>query len=752
MLRIGLLLLITAVLGIGYQPLLGQNAIRLEDCDFPYVDPQKGGQDNGQNRDTLFYETFFAEPNQVRAFYVDINAFGGQQTDRTRVFAILPDSTLKDMGSLEFGNCADCVAGFAFVDEGELQVSAVPDEATMNMWLESYGQPAYQLPGNLQTLAGVGRISGTLPACAIGLRVEYSVYSNPNTASTEFATYVHCPIILGDCAPQLTSQLDCQANSLSLEASINPACIAPNAGVRWYDRRGWSSDGLTASRPLSGNLGMYYFEITDECCTILDSILIENPPFAMAGPDLTHCAGDAVQLNGSGGMDQFWEFDGNTVANGITLNIVSAAVSDAGTYIFHAFNEDGCEDTDTLQLVVNAPVVPQLSSTTPCFGDTLYLQLSNDTDYLSYSWNNPAGMPLSDDQVADFQPADVGNYTFNALDTNNCSVQESVPVTGAPLPEFEYLIEPNCDSTRVYLFPAEYAYAWSNGRTGDELATADGGDFQLSITDAVGCQSIVDIPVPAPEGPAYELLLDKAACPGEGATLTIQMADPDLPTIFSIDGGQSYVFSPEFRELSPGTYEVRVQDELGCIQAETYVIPAPDTMGVSLPLDRLDVRPNTPISLQAETVGQIVAYQWVPDIIDTGGPATEFIATQDLDIRLVVEDAQGCRAVAALPLTIVLGDIYVPDVFSPNGDGVNDGFTFFSDLGSGEVIEYLHIFDRNGGLIFRTDDQPLNEEVLGWDGRRGGRDMPQGVYVYHGAIRFGNGYVRQFKGSVTLVR
>lgn len=752
MLRIGLLLLITAVLGIGYQPLIGQNAIRLDECDFPYVDPQKGGPDNGQNRDTLFYESFFAEPNQVRAFYIDINAFGGQQTDRARAFAILPDSSLKAMGSLEFGNCAECVEGFAFVDEGELQVSGVADEQTMNMWLQSYGQPGYQLPGNLQTLAGVGRISGILPACAIGLYVEYSVYSNPNTASTEFATYIHCPVIMGDCAPVLGSQLDCQADSLQLEASIDPNCIATNATVRWYDRKGWTADGLGATRQLSGNLGMYYFEIADECCTIIDSILIENPPFATAGPDVVHCTGDAVQLNGSGGMDQFWELAGSTVGNGNVLSIPSATTADAGLYIFHAFDEDGCEDTDSLAVVVNQPVSPQLDANTPCFGDTLFLQVSNVSDYLNYSWIAPTGQALPNEQNPDFQPEDIGNYTFSAIDTNNCAVEKPLAVAGAPLPEFEYLIEPNCDSTRVYLFPADYSYQWSDGHSGDSLATAEGGDFQLSITDAVGCQSITDISIPAPEGPAFELVLEKAACPGEGAQLTVKMADPDLPTIFSIDAGQTFGFSPNFTDLSPGEYQIQVQDELGCVQNRSILIPAPDTMGVSLPVDRLDVRPNTPISLQAETVGQIVAYQWVPESIDTGGPSTAFTATQDLDIRLVVEDIQGCRAVAALPLTIVLGDIYIPDVFSPNGDGVNDGFTFFSDLGSGEVIEFLHIFDRNGGLLFSTDDQPLNDELAGWDGRRNGRDMAQGVYVYHGAVRFGNGFVKQFKGGITLVR
>lgn len=136
-----MLRLVLGVFGLvlGYQPLDGQTAIRLGDCNIPYVDPQEAGDDNGQNRDTLFYENYFNEPNQVRSFYIDINAFGGQQTDRTKVFAILPDSSLKLMGSLEFGNCVNCVEGFALMDQQELLISAVSDENGMNMWLESLG-------------------------------------------------------------------------------------------------------------------------------------------------------------------------------------------------------------------------------------------------------------------------------------------------------------------------------------------------------------------------------------------------------------------------------------------------------------------------------------------------------------------------------------------------------------------------------------------------------------------------------------
>jgi hypothetical protein len=146
----------------------------------------------GGGRDTLIYELFFEERNLPRAFFVDINAFGGQQVDRAKVYAIMADSSLKELGRIAFGNCPDCVRGFAFVHEGELQTQGVNTPEMMNMWLQSFNQPAYALPGNLQTLAGVGRISGTIPFCAIGFYVEYEVNSSPGSGTTEFSTHIIC--------------------------------------------------------------------------------------------------------------------------------------------------------------------------------------------------------------------------------------------------------------------------------------------------------------------------------------------------------------------------------------------------------------------------------------------------------------------------------------------------------------------------------------------------------------------------------
>ncbi|MCG8330494.1 MAG: gliding motility-associated C-terminal domain-containing protein, partial [Chitinophagales bacterium] len=82
----------------------------------------------------------------------------------------------------------------------------------------------------------------------------------------------------------------------------------------------------------------------------------------------------------------------------------------------------------------------------------------------------------------------------------------------------------------------------------------------------------------------------------------------------------------------------------------------------------------------------------------------------------------------------------------------NDGFTFYSDNNSGEILEVLRVFDRWGGMVFEAEEIPLNQEALGWNGSRSGDLLNNGVYTYYGIVRFGNGVRRLFEGDVQIIR
>ncbi|MDV7397021.1 hypothetical protein RZS08_36820, partial [Arthrospira platensis SPKY1] len=112
------------------------------------------------------------------------------------------------------------------------------------------------------------------------------------------------------------------------------------------------------------------------CCLILDSLLIANPPFADAGLDRVFCQGEAAAIAGTGGSGHFWSFEGNSINDSV---LVFAAIQpeQEGLYILHAFNELGCEDTDTLLVNVRVPPAPEFELPGLCLGDTVRLQALN---------------------------------------------------------------------------------------------------------------------------------------------------------------------------------------------------------------------------------------------------------------------------------------------------------------------------------------------------------------------------------------
>ena len=95
--------------------------------------------------------------------------------------------------------------------------------------------------------------------------------------------------------------------------------------------------------------------------------------------------------------------------------------------------------------------------------------------------------------------------------------------------------------------------------------------------------------------------------------------------------------------------------------------------------------------------------------------------------------------------------VFVPNIFSPNNDGINDLVTVFtgSDI---SMVRSLRIFSRWGGLMFENFDFLPNDLSLGWDGFVNGEKAAEGEYVWFAEIELDDGSFRMFKGDVALIR
>jgi len=96
-------------------------------------------------------------------------------------------------------------------------------------------------------------------------------------------------------------------------------------------------------------------------------------------------------------------------------------------------------------------------------------------------------------------------------------------------------------------------------------------------------------------------------------------------------------------------------------------------------------------------------------------------------------------------------DVYIPNVFSPNDDGVEDFWT----ISAGTSVISIHtvqIFDRWGDEVYKLEAPVAVSNWRGWDGTFRGKDMNPGVFVYYLELDLANGERIVRKGDITIVR
>jgi len=286
--------------------------------------------------------------------------------------------------------------------------------------------------------------------------------------------------------------------------------------------------------------------------------------------------------------------------------------------------------------------------------------------------------------------------------------------------------------------------------------------FSLTITSANGCQT-TEIKEVFIERCCDELENNLTGSAIPSSLLCPDMvngeilADGDLgfpPYMFSING-TDFQSSPLFTGLSSGAYDVFVEDTKGCIYQTSVTL----TSAVEITLDAGDdvtVNLGDTIMLDAMYEPDLQAtISWDPpngilDCTDCLNPQVQAPGTTTYTLTLI--DENDCEYQDDLTITtIVIKDVYQPNIFNPTDDGLNDTFT----LGFGSsVVNFLslRIYDRWGNLIFQQLNLPLNDLDTGWNGMIGSDLATPGIYAYVAEVEFLNGDIDFYKGSLTLVR
>jgi gliding motility-associated-like protein len=119
---------------------------------------------------------------------------------------------------------------------------------------------------------------------------------------------------------------------------------------------------------------------------------------------------------------------------------------------------------------------------------------------------------------------------------------------------------------------------------------------------------------------------------------------------------------------------------------------------------------------------------------------------------MVMDTVTFCEAEDWLRITVDRNrKVFIPNAFSPNGDGNNDVF-FLQSANDVTLVRSLRIFSRTGQLVHLRENFAPNDPNYGWDGLFREQPLAQSVFVYVAEIEFYDGKTEIFKGDVILVR
>lgn len=166
------------------------------------------------------------------------------------------------------------------------------------------------------------------------------------------------------------------------------------------------------------------------------------------------------------------------------------------------------------------------------------------------------------------------------------------------------------------------------------------------------------------------------------------------------------------------------------------------------------VQPGFPATITGEYSSGVRSYIWRPT---TGLSCTDCpspVASPKFNTKYIVQytDSNGCRNSNAVQVIVLCknANVFVPNTFSPNGDGSNDVFYV---RGKGlDRVKSLRIFNRWGEVVFEKRDFPVNDPAVGWDGRYKSSAPKADVYVYQVEVFCENSEVIRFSGNVALIQ
>jgi gliding motility-associated-like protein len=281
-----------------------------------------------------------------------------------------------------------------------------------------------------------------------------------------------------------------------------------------------------------------------------------------------------------------------------------------------------------------------------------------------------------------------------------------------------------------------------------------------SVTTQQGCSKTISDTIRVYRTPDPYIVGDSIGC--LNATLNLQgmLTVPDTSITWKWTLGNNNFLSTQNISLnfqSSGNYIVSLQatNLLGCTDTTSKNLFVPPIPSITV-ADNPVIPVSTGITLPVTYGPEVISYNWTPakNLSCTDCPTPYANPKFTTTYTVQVADQYGCTNKSDVTVTVVCNGLnyFVPNTFSPNGDGVND---VFAPRGVGLArVNSMRIFNRWGEMVFERMNFLANDRTPtgGWDGTYKGKPASADVYVYIIEFVCENAAIVPVKGNVALVR
>jgi gliding motility-associated-like protein len=557
--------------------------------------------------------------------------------------------------------------------------------------------------GNDTTLCTGNNLSLDATFNALGVRYLWQDDSKEPTFLVDAPGQYKVGLTLGGCTiqdslevayfdpPELNVAPDqtlCFATTLDLDANIAEA-VAYN----WQD--GSTGPVFTVSGP-----GDYWVDVDFEHCIQRDSVRIDYHPeiFVDLGADTTLCEQETFLLDAvQNGATYLWQ-DGSTAG--------TKTVATPGIYWVDVII-NGCSQRDSLEATFTPLPVFDLGADLlrPCEGEMP--TLSANLPGAAYSWQDGSSQ-------ADFQISNNGIYWLDVT-VDGCTERDSVTVDYVLLPKMVLGEDQILCDGEVLRYDVSFpgaTYRWQDGSDVPVYNITTTGTYSVDVSMGQ-CVERDEVSIAFNPTPTFSLRSDTLLCQGETLALNVRaLADEIVWSDGSTAAGLTATYPG-------GLYwaEARLDN---CAFRDSVFIDYQEPPLLDLGPDTL-ICEDFSISLSAGVAAD--SYLWhdgsTMSSIQTSTPG--LYALQVTDGPCVVLDSVFIGTRPCLYF-----DVYLPNAFSPNGDGINDDLRPMLPIGVQITSYTFKVYDRWGTEVFKT-----NSLEAGWDGQFQSLPMAMGIYVYY---------------------